>query len=76
LPESSDPDSELLAEVDFKWLMAGQGLWIDPTRLHNDPSYATVMLSCALDSPLAAIRDSAAVLQAHFLHATATNTHS
>ena len=30
----------LLEEVDFKWLMAGQGWWIDTARLHNDPAYA------------------------------------
>lgn len=29
-----------LAEVDFKWLMAGQGCWVDTARLHSDRSYA------------------------------------
>jgi hypothetical protein len=29
---NSDEHSWLLAEVDFKWPMAGQGWWIDTTR--------------------------------------------
>lgn len=29
-----------LAEVDFKWLMAGQGCWIDTARLRIDRAYA------------------------------------
>lgn len=38
------PDAErgdiTLAEVDFKWLMAGQGCWVDTARLHQDSGYA------------------------------------
>lgn len=35
---------DLLMEVDFKWLMAGKGYWVDTRRLHNDSVYAH---SCA-----------------------------
>ncbi|MDB5930506.1 MAG: hypothetical protein JWR60_2213 [Polaromonas sp.] len=52
----------LLAEVDFKWLMAGQGWWIDPARFHQDPSYAGHFLELAMASPSRALRDCAASL--------------
>jgi hypothetical protein len=50
----SDPNShqraDILTEVDFKWLMAGMGFWVDPTQLHVDPNYAKVSLQSALNS--------------------------
>ena len=52
----------LLAEVDFKWLMAGQGWWIDPARFRQDPSYASHFLELAMDSPSRVLRDCAASL--------------
>ena len=54
----------LLTEVDFKWLMAGQGWWINLQRLHCDPSYAAGILRSALASPCEALRECAALLQA------------
>lgn len=54
----------LLAEVDFKWLMAGEGQWIDATRFHCDPVYAAGLIRWALASPSFALRECAAVLQA------------
>ena len=33
VPWTSTPEADLLLEVDFKWLMAGQGCWVDPQRL-------------------------------------------
>ena len=54
----------LLAEVDFKWLMAGQGWWVDTARFHRDPAYATQFLLSALASPCTALRDCARCLQA------------
>lgn len=54
----------LLAEVDFKWLMAGQGWWVDTTRFHRDPAYATRFLRLAMASPSFALRECAALLQA------------
>jgi hypothetical protein len=56
-------DIELLAEVDFKWLMAGQGRWVDPDRLLHDPAYAKKCLQEGMDSPCAALRDCAFFLQ-------------
>ena len=53
----------LLTEVAFKWLMAGQGWWIDTTRLHADPSYAARFVRLALTSQSPALRECAAVLQ-------------
>jgi hypothetical protein len=47
---STHQRTELLAEVDFKWLMAGQGCWIDPSRLRIDRAYARDCLGSALNS--------------------------
>jgi hypothetical protein len=43
---------QLLAEVDLKWLFAGQGRWIDAQQLHVDPLYASQILKTAMDSPV------------------------
>ncbi len=55
--------AELLLEVDFKWLMAGQGCWIDPVRLHQDPRYAADCLGTALQSTCEPLRSCATCLQ-------------
>lgn len=60
---SSDSRVSLLAEVDFKWLMAGHGWWIDPARFHCDPSYAAGLIGFALASQSFALRASAALMQ-------------
>ncbi len=57
------PAADLLLEVDFKWLMAGQGCWVDPDRLRNDPLYAAHCLGTALCSPCEALRGCARFLQ-------------
>lgn len=54
----------LLEEVDFKWLMAGQGWWIDTCRLHTDTGYANHLLHLVEQTPSAALRTCAAHLQA------------
>ncbi|MBB1075553.1 hypothetical protein HUU62_14160 [Rhodoferax sp. 4810] len=54
----------LLEEVDFKWLMAGQGWWIDTGRLHTDTSYASDLLQLVAQTPSPALRTCAAHLQA------------
>lgn len=59
----ADARVSLLTDVDFKWLMAGQGWWIDTTRLHCDASYAAGLLRLALASPSFALRECAAALQ-------------
>lgn len=58
------PTHDLLLEVDFKWLMAGQGCWIDPERLHQEPGYAQDCVRTAINSPCDALRRCARVLQA------------
>ncbi len=55
----------MLNEVNFKWLLAGLGWWIDMPRFHCDPSYATRFLELAEASDSAALRDCAASLQSH-----------
>lgn len=60
----ADPRATLLTEIDFKWLMAGQGRWIDTTRFHDDPSYAAGLIRWALASQSFALRECATLLQA------------
>lgn len=55
----SNPGSHLLLEVDFKWLMAGQGYTVDPERLLRDPAYADTCLQCAQRSNCIALQDCA-----------------
>lgn len=57
-----DADAVLLLDVDFKWLMAGIGWWIDTTRIHQDPSYASKCLNSAMASESLALRNCAAKL--------------
>lgn len=64
------PDS-LLAQVDFKWLMAGHGWHVDTARFDEDPAYASQMLEFALSSQSSVLRDSAAALMAQKDRATA-----
>jgi hypothetical protein len=61
----ADERAVLLEEVDFKWLMAGQGWWIDTTRLHTDADYARQMFDLVDATPSATLKDCAALLQAH-----------
>ncbi|MES2877896.1 MAG: hypothetical protein V4713_05685 [Pseudomonadota bacterium] len=60
LRRHSDPshhhDNDILLEVDFKWLMAGIGYWIDFVKLRNDPVYANNCLQCALKSDCEPLR--------------------
>ena len=57
-------ETSMLLEVVFKWLMAGHGWWIDPTRLHRDASYASQCLKSAMATNCAALCTCAAKLQA------------
>ena len=61
---SVDESVSLLTEVDFKWLMAGHGWWMDTARFHRDPTYAAGLLGLAMASESFALRDCAATLQA------------
>lgn len=59
---AGSPAAALLLEVDFKWLMAGQGCWVDPDRLRADPQYAGNCLRAAISSPCEALRRCARAL--------------
>lgn len=59
----SDARAALLSEVDFKWLMAGQGCWVDIARFHHDPAYALAQLEMGLKSSTYELRQCAARLQ-------------
>ncbi len=54
----------MLEVVDFKWLMAGQGWWVDETRLHSDPHYAAHLLEIAEHSELPSLQHCAMQLHA------------
>ena len=62
-----DTQAALLNEVDFKWLMAGQGCWVDSARLQADASYASDMLKRARASSCTALRHCASTLQAQMM---------
>lgn len=47
VPEGSD---RFLSLVDFKWLMAGKGWWVDLSRLQSDKAYVDECLQRALRS--------------------------
>lgn len=61
----------LLARVDFKWLMAGEGWWIDPHRFQYDMPYADAVLHLALASQSLALRKCAASIQAQLAYPSA-----
>lgn len=54
---------DLLIEVDFKWLMAGQGWWVDSDRIKHDPIYASACIQSALNSDCDPLRHCAASLR-------------
>jgi hypothetical protein len=54
----------MLTEVDFKWLMAGIGIWVNPAQLHLDPGYAQASLQNALSSHCEPLRRCAVALKA------------
>jgi hypothetical protein len=49
-------DSDLLALVDLKWLLAAHGQWLNLARLRQDDGYARVALEQARDLPSELIR--------------------
>ena len=61
--DNLDPCACLLARVDLKWLLAGQGWWIDPHRFESDGAYTVEVLRFALASQSLALRACAASLQ-------------
>jgi hypothetical protein len=61
----SDERVVLLEEVNFKWLLAGLGWWIDMSRFHRDIPYAKHFFELAEASNSSALRDCAASLQSY-----------
>ena len=59
--------AQLIAEVDLKWLFAGQGRWIDGAQLHTDPHYASQVLQSAIHSRVGSLHDCAVAMQEHKL---------
>jgi hypothetical protein len=53
----------LVESKTFKWLMAGIGIWVDPTQLHLDPDYAQASLQNALRSHCEPLRRCALALK-------------
>lgn len=47
---------ELVDIIDFKWLMAKDGLHVHVERLQNDPAYALECLNKAATSPREAVQ--------------------
>jgi len=69
-PNLGDPGSAivderrlLLEEVNFKWLMAGLGWWVDMSRFRVDRLYAAHYLALASASESAELRKCAALLE-------------
>jgi hypothetical protein len=58
---------DMLLLVDFKWLMAGLGWWIDLGRWRRDPGYASECLARGCDSSHAPLQRCARQLLARGL---------
>lgn len=60
VPASAAPnvtDDPVVELVDFKWLMAGEGHWVDVARLKIDRCYARSCLALAAGSRCGPLRD-------------------
>jgi len=63
-----DDDTALLNLVSFKWLMAGQGWWVNLSRMQQDPCYLRACAQCGLDSGHALLQERSAGLLAALPH--------
>ena len=68
----SEPDTELLDLVSFKWLMAGIGWRVDLPRLQKDADYARACAQRGLDSGQALLGERSAELLAALTLRTAS----
>jgi len=57
-------DPPLLDLVSFKWLMAGQGWWVNLSRLRQDPAYVRACAQFGLGSGQALLQQRSAELLA------------
>lgn len=55
---------QLVDIIDFKWMLASDGLYVHVERLQNEPAYRAECLALAAASPRAAVRAAAGRLQA------------
>jgi hypothetical protein len=55
--EDHEGNDTFLHLVDFKWLMAGLGWWVNLTRLERDGAYADECLQRALKSDSKVLRE-------------------
>ena len=55
-------DDGFLNLVDFKWLMAGQGWWVNLTRLQRDKEYLRECLTRAMQTRSDLLRERGAAL--------------
>ena len=55
-------DDSFLNLVDFKWLMAGQGWWVNLTRLQRDKEYMRECLARATQTHSDLLQERGAVL--------------
>lgn len=62
-PRIEEPDDAFLDLVDFKWLMAGVGWWVNLSRLQCDSVYAEECLQRALSSDCSVLRMHSAKLR-------------
>lgn len=63
MPEQApQEDDTFLNLVDFKWLMAGLGWWVDLSRLQRDTAYAGKCVQHALASGSELLRQRSAAL--------------
>lgn len=53
----------MLEEVNFKWLMAGMGWWVDMSRFRTDPVYAGHYLNLAKATESVELKKCATLLQ-------------
>jgi hypothetical protein len=60
--ESSFAREDTLLLIDFKWLMAGQGWWLDMAAWGSDRAYTAQLLQCALQSDNATLRATATLV--------------
>lgn len=55
--QARESDGNFLNLVDFKWLMAGIGWWVNLSRLQSDGAYANECLQRALRSESELLRE-------------------
>jgi hypothetical protein len=58
-----DERAVLLEEVNFKWLMAGLGWWVNMSLFNSDTAYASRYLKLAKASESIELRNCAAILE-------------